>query len=216
VLDSGARELLCRGRPVPVSPKVFELLEMLVEHRPEAVAKQAIHDRLWPHSFVSDSSLARLAAEARAALTDDARKPRYLRTVFGFGYAFCAETVEEVARPRPGMTCRVSIGTRDIPLATGENVLGRSERAAVSVPSSKASRRHARIVVEERRAVLEDLASKNGTFLRGELVGAPTPLADGDEISIGEVVMTFRSSGGIGSTETASRHRTATGPRGRG
>jgi DNA-binding winged helix-turn-helix (wHTH) protein len=192
---------------VSVSPKVFELLEVLVEHRPEAVAKQAIHDRLWPNSFVSDSNLARLAAEARAALADDARRPRFLRTVFGFGYAFCGEAVEESARPGPGLACRVSIGTREIPLSTGENVLGRSERAAVSIPSRKASRRHARIVVDEQRAVLEDLASKNGTFLHGELVAAPTPLADGDEISIGEIVITFRSTGGMGSTETALRRR---------
>jgi DNA-binding winged helix-turn-helix (wHTH) protein len=215
VLDSGTRELACRGRAVPLSPKVFELLELLLERRPEAVTKDAIHDRLWPNSFVSDSSLARLAAEARVALADDARKPRYLRTVFGFGYAFCGEAVEERARVVSGLACRLSIGTRDIPLGSGDNVLGRDEGAAVSIPSTKASRRHARIVVEEQRAVLEDLASKNGTFLRGKLIEAPSPLADGDEITIGEVVMTFRTTGGKGSTETASRRGTAGGLRGR-
>jgi len=215
VLDSGTRELACRGRAVPLSPKVFELLELLLERRPEAVAKEAIHDRLWPKSFVSDSSLARLAAEARAALADDARKPRYLRTVFGFGYAFCGETVEERPRVGSGLACRLTIGTRDIPLSPGHNVLGRADDAAVSIPSTKASRRHARIMVEEKRAVLEDLASKNGTFLRGKLIEAPSALADGDEIAIGEVVMTFRITGGEGSTETAGRRGTATGLRGR-
>ena len=182
VLDSGTRELACRGRAVPLSPKVFELLELLLERRPEAVAKDAIHDRLWPKSFVSESSLARLAAEARAALADDARKPRYLRTVFGFGYAFCGEAVEERPRVGSGLACRLTIGTRDIPLSPGENVLGRADEAAVSIPSTKASRRHARIVVEKQRALLEDLASKNGTFLRGQLIEAPRSLADGDEI----------------------------------
>jgi DNA-binding winged helix-turn-helix (wHTH) protein len=215
VLDSGTRELACRGRAVPVSPKVFELLELLLERRPEAVAKEAIHDRLWPKSFVSDSSLARLAAEARAALADDARKPRYLRTVFGFGYAFCGEAVEERPRVGSGLACRLTIGTRDIPLSPGQNVLGRADEVAVSIPSTKASRRHARILVEEKRAVLEDLASKNGTFLRGKLIEVPSALADGDEIAIGEVVMTFRITGGEGSTETASRRGTATGLRGR-
>jgi len=211
VLDSGTRELACRGRAVPLSPKVFELLELLLERRPEAVAKDAIHDRLWPKSFVSESSLARLAAEARAALADDARKPRYLRTVFGFGYAFCGEAVEQRPRVGSGLACRLTIGTRDIPLSPGENVLGRAERAAVSIPSTKASRRHARIVVEKQRALLEDLASKNGTFLRGQLIEAPRSLADGDEITIGEVVMTFRITRGGGSTETAGRGGTATG-----
>jgi len=214
VLDSGTRELTCYGRAVPLSPKVFEFLELLLERRPEAVAKEAMHDRLWPRSFVSESSLARLAAEARKALADDARKPRYLRTVFGFGYAFCAEAVEDRPRVESGLACRLTIGARDIPLSPGENVLGRADEAAVSIPSTKASRRHARIVVKEQRAVLEDLASKNGTFLRGKLIEAPSPLADGDEISIGEVVMTFRIIRGRGSTETARRRATATGLRG--
>jgi DNA-binding winged helix-turn-helix (wHTH) protein len=194
---------------------VFELLELLLERRPEAVAKEAIHERLWPKTFVSESSLARLAAEARRALADDARKPRFLRTVFGFGYAFCGEAVEERPRVASGLACRLSIGPRDIPLSPGENVLGRAEGAIVSIPSTKASRHHARIVVETRRAVLEDLASKNGTFLRGRLLEAPGLLADGDEISIGEVVMTFRITRGEGSTETASHRATATGLRGR-
>jgi pSer/pThr/pTyr-binding forkhead associated (FHA) protein len=94
-------------------------------------------------------------------------------------------------------------------LSPGENVLGRADEAVVSIPSAKASRRHARILVEERRAVLEDLTSKNGTFLRGKRIEAQSPLADGDEISIGEVVMTFRIIRGGGSTETASRSGTA-------
>jgi DNA-binding winged helix-turn-helix (wHTH) protein len=214
VLYSGTRELTRRGRAVPLSPKVFELLELLLERRPEAVAKDAIHDRLWPKSFVSESSLARLAAEARAALADDARKPRYLRTVFGFGYAFCGEAVEERPRVESGLACHLTIGPRKIPLSLGENVLGRADEAVVSIPSTKASRRHARIVVEERSAALEDLASKNGTFLRGQLIEAPSPLSDGDEITIGEVVITFRITRGGGSTETASRRGTATGLRG--
>jgi DNA-binding winged helix-turn-helix (wHTH) protein len=214
VLDSGTRQLTCGARAVSLSPKVFELLELLLERRPEAVAKEAIHDRLWPKSFVSESSLARLAAEARAALADDARRPRYLRTVFGFGYAFCGEAVEERPRVRPGLACHLTIGTRNISLSPGENVLGRADEATVSIPSTKASRRHARIVVEAQCAVLEDLASKNGTFLRGQLIDAPSPLAEGDEITIGEVVMTFRITRGGGSTETASRRRTATGLRG--
>jgi hypothetical protein len=79
---------------------------------------------LWPNTFVSESSLARLAAEARAALADDARKALYVRTVFGFGYAFCAEAVEERPRAASGLACRLSIGPRDVPLHPGENILG--------------------------------------------------------------------------------------------
>ncbi len=58
--------------------------------------------------------------------------------------------------------------------------------------SPTVSRRHARIVVEGGKATLEDLGSKNGTFLRGERISSPRPLVDGDEILLGRVHMTFR------------------------
>jgi pSer/pThr/pTyr-binding forkhead associated (FHA) protein len=54
------------------------------------------------------------------------------------------------------------------------------------------SRRHARIVVAGGQATLEDLGSKNGTFLRGKRLTSPAVLSDGDEILLGRVPMTFR------------------------
>lgn len=205
VLDSTTREVTRGGAVVPIAPKVFQLLELLLERRPGAVAKAEIHDRLWPDTFVSESNLARLAAEAREALGDQARDPRYLRTVFGFGYAFCGEAVEERRGPRPGPVCALVVGGREIAIHDGENVLGRAEDAVVWINSSKASRRHARILVREGGAILEDLGSKNGTFLRGRRIEQPSPLDDGDEICVGDVVMTFRFLRGSRSTETASR-----------
>jgi len=205
VLDSATRELTRGGAVVPLAPKVFQLLEMLLERRPGAVAKAEIHDRLWPRTFVSESNLARLAAEARAALGDQARAPRYLRTVFGFGYAFCGEAIDDGQAPRPGPLCALVVGGREIGLHDGENILGRAEDAAAWINSSKASRRHARILVGEGGATLQDLGSKNGTFLHGRRIEQPCALDDGDEICVGEVVMTFRLLRGARSTETASR-----------
>ena len=51
---------------------------------------------------------------------------------------------------------------------------------------------------------IEDLGSKNGTFVRGKRIQAPSPLADGDEIRLGSVPMTFRIFAISGSTETAA------------
>ena len=51
-------------------------------------------------------------------------------------------------------------------------------------------------------ATLEDLGSKNGTYLRGQVVTSPTPLADGDQIRIGAFELTFRTLAAPGSTET--------------
>ena len=64
------------------------------------------------------------------------------------------------------------------------------------------SRRHARIVVSGDRATLEDLGSKNGTFLEGEAVTKPRPLVDGDRVRIGTVEMTFRRYVGGVSTQS--------------
>jgi DNA-binding winged helix-turn-helix (wHTH) protein len=90
-LDTGARELRRAGRAVALAPKAYQLLELLVEQRPKAVSKREIHDRLWPSTLVSEANLSALIFEIRAALGDDARRPRYVRTVRGFGYAFCGE-----------------------------------------------------------------------------------------------------------------------------
>lgn len=208
VFDSGTRELLRDGRVLGLAPKALRFLEILLECRPQALSKQQLLELLWPDSFVAESSLARLAAELRAAIGDDAHDPRFLRTVYGFGYAFCGEAHKDAA-PAVGARCaafRVMLGAREIPLDEGPNVLGRAEDATVLIDSTRASRRHAQIVVAGATATLEDLGSKNGTFLRGKRLAAPQVLADGDEIVIGPVLMTFHA-GPAGSTETDTSAR---------
>ena len=88
------------------------------------------------------------------------------------------------------------------PLAEGENVLGREGDATLWFDSTSVSRRHARIVVTDGKALLEDLASKNGTFLGDVRVSAPVPLEDGAEIRLGSLLVTFRWTFTQPSTET--------------
>lgn len=90
VFDQGARTLTRGGRPVEIAPKAYDLLVALLDHRPRPLSKVELHERLWPKTFVSDASLARLVSELRKALGDDARSPRLVRTVHRYGYAFCA------------------------------------------------------------------------------------------------------------------------------
>lgn len=205
VFDSAAREVRRGGKRVAVSPKAFQLLELLLARRPQAVKRAEIHDAVWPVTCVSASSLGRVVADLRAALADDARHPRYLRTLHGFGYAFSGE-VEDEAEAAPGpfdaLACRLVWGAREIPLGEGPHVLGRGPEAAVWIDSTKVSRQHARIVVSHGRALLEDLGSKNGTYHRGKRLLAPTELSDGDVISVGPVVLKFRSSRALASTES--------------
>ena len=223
--DPGAR-LLLRGREaIHLSPKAFELLKTLLDERPRAMSKNELHEHLWPATFVSEANLASLVAEIREALGDTARQPRFIRTAHRFGYAFSGEVVEDpvpsaganraslaAANPRvdPDRNssserisfCWLLRDGKRLSLQSGENILGReSDEGIIRLDSPTVSRRHARISISASGASLEDLDSKNGTFLRGERVSTAVPLADGDEIRVGSVVLRFR---------TASGSRTAT------
>jgi FHA domain-containing protein len=204
VLDSDARELLGAGRPVKLSPKAFELLLALVEARPKALSKSALQDRLWPETFVVEANLSNLVGELRAALGDDPRAGRFVRTVHRFGYAF-----RDIAGGQPprGRAARAGFrlvwkgGRED--LGEGEHVLGRDPDLALCLGSPSVSRRHARVRITTGVAVLEDLGSKNGTFLNDQKVTSPTSLSDGDQIRVGVVRLTFRTLGAPASTQTA-------------
>jgi len=194
--DFESRQLLRGAEAVPLGPKAFELLELLLRSRPRALSKAQIRDQLWPRTVASESNLTTLVNELRAALGDRARKPRFIRTVYGFGYAFSGDARETADPERPGSgratRLRLFLDDREIALREGENMLGRLDEGVAWFESPTVSRRHARIVVEGRKAVLEDLGSKNGTFLRGQKVTSPHPLKDGDAILLGRVHMTFR------------------------
>jgi DNA-binding winged helix-turn-helix (wHTH) protein len=205
VLDRGRRELRRGEDAVALTPKAFQLLDLLLEKRPSAVAKGEVYERLWPSTFVSEVNLSRLVCEVRSALGDDSRRPRWIRTLRGFGYAFAGAAEDEpIPGPRGGESgwCRVILKDRELVLSEGPNVLGRSHRAAVFLDSTSVSRGHARIVVAGRQATLEDLGSKNGTFWRGSRIAAAVRLSDGDAIRVGSVPMTFRIVPPEGSTDT--------------
>lgn len=194
LFDSDTRTLSRGDRPLRLTPKAFQLLELLLQERPKAIAKERILDHLWPDVAVSDASLPNLVTEIRTALGDDARSPRFVRTHHRFGYAFCGTATEAPPEPAgrvPRVSCRLLWGPREFGLAEGESLIGRSSECAVCIDSPKVSRQHARIVVASASATLEDLGSKNGTWVRGERCEAPTALADGDEVAFGEIRMTF-------------------------
>jgi DNA-binding winged helix-turn-helix (wHTH) protein len=213
VFDSDTREVIRGEKPVHVSPKAFALLAALIERRPKAISKDELHQLLWPETFVSDANLPNLVAELRESLSDDAHEPRLIRTVQRFGYAFRAEAAGETARPAPAF--RLIWGDREIALRRGENVIGRDDAVALWIDDDLVSRRHARIVVDETGAVLEDLGSKNGTLLRGQRIRSPARLVDEDLITIGPASMIFRVLHQTASTASASQSK-ASGPRLRG
>jgi len=88
-----------------------------------------------------------------------------------------------------------------VTLSDGTYVLGREESLAIRVPFASVSRRHARITVGGGAVTVEDLASKNGTFLREKRLTAPALLRNGDTLVIGKIRISVSLS--MPSTETA-------------
>lgn len=200
--DASSRQLMRDGRDVHLSPKAFDLLAALIDARPRVLTKNDLHARLWPGTFVSDVNLAGLVAEIRRALADDAHQPKYIWTAHRVGYAFRGPA-EAVTTPTSTTSfCWLIKEGRRLPLRTGENILGRDSQEGVEIDSATVSRRHARIAVSTTEATLEDLGSKNGTFVGGAPVSGTVSLKDGDEIRIGSVVMRFRMTAPKGATAT--------------
>ena len=94
-LDTDQRVLLRDGKPLPVTPKVFETLLILVENSGRIVEKEGLMSRLWPDTFVEDANLTFSIQQVRKALGDSARNPLYVETIPRRGYRFIAD-VEEV------------------------------------------------------------------------------------------------------------------------
>ena len=204
--DSDTRQLWTSKGESRLSPKAFDLLALLIKNRPRAVPKAEIREHLWPATYVSDSSLPSLISEIRDAIVDHRRKPGLIRTVHGFGYAFQSEREPAAADarkadPRQGWLVG---STAEVALAPGENVIGREGDGIIVVKSSTVSRRHARITLDPSGAMVEDLGSKNGTYVNDRRLEVPTRIADGDQIRIGSLLFTFRLSQSSTTTETLS------------
>lgn len=198
-LDTDRRELSGGSEPIRLTPKAFQLLQLLAEARPKAVSRQVLHDTLWPDIFVDAGSLHNLIYQLRQALHDDTHET--IRTVYGFGFSFAAACSSEDARPVG--ECKLALGKQDFTLREGENIIGRDWDAAVRIDSVSISRRHARIVVDRCYAVIEDLGSKNGTSVGGRRLRAPRELTSGDQILFGTVAAKFILLSILSSTQTA-------------
>jgi DNA-binding winged helix-turn-helix (wHTH) protein len=194
-LDNATRQLLSSAAEVHLSPKAFDLLAALIADRPRAVSKAELMQRLWPSTFVEETNIAGLVAEIRRALHDPASDPRFVRTVYGFGYRFVGEVTigeEPATSPASGVKLYLVSDQREMLLMNGANVIGRGDDATIRIDSPGVSRYHARILVSDGSATLEDFQSKNGTWLNGARLPAPALLCDGNEIRLGRVVLTFR------------------------
>jgi DNA-binding winged helix-turn-helix (wHTH) protein/TolB-like protein/Flp pilus assembly protein TadD len=87
--------LLLRGDEVVLlTPKVFDLLVILAENTGHVLSKEELLRKLWPDSFVEESSLSQNVSLLRKALGEEASHPKYIETVPKRGYRFIADVKE--------------------------------------------------------------------------------------------------------------------------
>lgn len=211
VLDPETRELRRGGVAVSLSPKAYDLLSLLVANRPKAMAKSDLLEQLWPNTFVVEKNLANLIGEVRNALGDDPTHPQFIRTVHRFGYAFRGTSspaeADAAAHRIDDAFFLVKWVNGRVRLGAGEHVLGRDPDVEVFLNHPGVSRRHAVIRVSAGEATIEDLASKNGTFVGDELLEGTRSLRDGDIIRVGSVELTLTELRVQTSTETVPEGR---------
>ena len=198
LLDSGARELLKGAEPVHLSPKAFDVLEILVARRPNVVAKEVLLTEVWRAKVVEEANLAIVVGEIRRALGDDSKAPTMILTVQRRGYRFAADAQPiDTASAAPAQDDRyarwwLTWGEKTLPLREGENLVGRHPASAVWLNGSSVSRTHARIVVGAAGVTIEDCGSRNGTFVDGRKLTAAHQLVDGSTVTFGSEQVTFR------------------------
>jgi len=197
-LDARTGELRKRGVRVRLQEQPFQLLAALVEHAGDLVTRDELRRRLWPLSttIAFDQAVNNAVAKIRIALSDSAESPRFVETLARRGYRFI-EDVEWVGdpgdapAPQPAAApaaraaiVRLTTDDRTVVLTEGCHIVGRDPDASVWIDSAVVSRHHARLVVQRDGITIEDLDSRNGTFVNGARIVAVSALAHGDQIRI--------------------------------
>jgi len=207
-LNPRTGELHKRGARVRLQDQPFQVLAMLLERAGDLVTREEIRERLWSDSvFVAfDQALNNAVAKVRAALGDSAENPRFVETLDRRGYRFLASVewaAAEAPPPsspptasKPATIVRLTTDDRTITLQDGTHVIGRDPDAAVWIDSAVVSRRHARLAVRDGRVTVEDLGSRNGTFVNGARLTGASPLVHGDEIRLGTLRLVVHVSTG--------------------
>lgn len=205
-LDLAAYILRSGGERVRLEKMPMEVLILLVRASGALVERGEIQAALWGSDvFVEhDAAINTAVRKIRQALGDDAERPRFVETVVGKGYRFvaCLESLRSHEPPNAIASVRLaerrtfpsyslSRGVDEFILEAGVTVLGRDPSAGIYVEHPSVSRHHARIAIDGGEAVLEDLQSRNGTFLDGRQIDAPMVIHHGAVIALGAITLTF-------------------------
>ena len=97
-IDAAERRLTRDGTPVPLTPKAFDLLLVLVEQGGHLVTKDALMQRVWPDVVVEEANLAVHISAVRRALGDRNGDGQFIETVPKQGYRFSEPVTKVIAR----------------------------------------------------------------------------------------------------------------------
>src|SRR5215468_10314686 len=123
----GAEHLLLRnGEAVPLQPKAFELLLVLVKHHGHLLGKDELLKAVWPDTVVEEVNLANNISILRKALGDGGNGQRFIETAPKRGYRFVA-SVKNVGDDRAELTIQEQAGSQSA-AAEGEQAVNADER----------------------------------------------------------------------------------------
>jgi len=205
-IDCDRRQVLRDGAEQRLPRKAFDLLLVLLDKRPKVVAKDVLIKRVWPDAFVADANLAILIGDVRAALGDDAKEPRIIKTHHRVGYSFAADVTEVSAaagdRGQPAFI--LAAAKRRILLFEGSATLGRDGSCDIVIDDPSVSRVHAVLSVTDGQLTVEDRDSKNGTRVDGRELSEASIVRSGQKITFGTLEATVLGGDApAGSTMTA-------------
>jgi len=193
-LDEQRRTLLPDGSEIKLTPKASEVLRALIHSAPRIVRRESLHDRLWPHTVVTECRLGRVVGEVRAAINRDGNGSVRVRTVRSVGYMVEGQ-VECLSRwsaeRRRSLWWLVS-DRQAYPLAQGVNIIGRDRHADLVLWGHKIAVRHAMVTVGRGRATIADMDSGGETFVDGRRIDQARIIRDGDRVRLGDESLVFR------------------------
>lgn len=155
-LDASERVLLRDRDPVPLTPKVFEILLALVERGGHIVEKEDLMKKVWPDTYVEEGNLTQNVSLLRKALGENRDRPQFIETVARRGYRF-------VAAVRAG----------------GDNGLEHGEIATALVDNPEAEIEQSAQAITAPAPVQADVAGvlQNGNHAPGKTAEASAPVA---------------------------------------
>jgi DNA-binding winged helix-turn-helix (wHTH) protein len=208
LLDTEDETLVHDGVRVMLRGKAFAVLRVLVENAGHLVTRERLLDEVWGDAVIHEQGLSVCVKEVRAALGDDSRSPRYVKTEHRRGYRLLVPvTLAPGEVPLDTITHDERVGARslrwiafvwsvgrpisvDTPLVDGARDLGRGPLGTFALDDPAVSRRHLRITCIADRWRVEDCGSRNGSWVDGAaLAGASVDARAGTLVRIGETLL---------------------------